>query len=298
MTFFKLLPMRIGLFFLYLCSLLPYRAILSLGKTLGVVSYYLFKKRRRVVLSNLEHCFPLQTNSWYQETCKKHLQSFTTGLVEQSICWWWSNERLEKLVEIQGLENLRSAKANNKGVILLFGHFTTLEMGLRVLGNVEETAIVYRRHDTAYFDAFINQKRRHYIKQQIAKDSPLRMIRLLKNGGCVWFAPDQNYVGRGSILAKFFDQLAPTTTSTTKIVAMTGAKIVPVTQVRKANGQGYKILIQPALEGFTGSDMHSDTNRINSVIEAMAKNNIIDYYWVHRRFKNLPPEYEDIYKNF
>lgn len=297
MIFLKTLHIRLGIIFLYLCSLLPYTAIISIGKFLGKLSYYLFKKRRQVVLANLKHCFPQQTEIWYQDTCKKHIISFATGLMEQSICWWWSEERLAKYVEIDGLENFHAAKASNKGVILLFGHFTTLEMGLRILGNLEKTAILYRRHDTSYFDAFINKKRSRYISQQIGKESPLRMIRLLKDGGCIWFAPDQNYVGRGEILANFFGQVAPTTTATTKIVAMTGTKVVPVTTIRKPNSLGYKVTIQTELENFSDLDALSGTNQVNAVIEEMAKRNIIDYYWVHRRFKNLPPEYEDIYKS-
>ena len=268
-----------------------------LGRVLGEISYLLFTKRRRVVLANLKHCFPKQLPNWHHKLCKQHIIAFTTGLMEQSICWWWDNKRLSKYVDIIGLENLHNAKAHNSGVILLFGHFTTLEMGLKILGGVEKAASMYRRHDTAYFDNFVDQKRSQYLSKLIDKESPLGMIRLLKNGECVWFGPDQNYVGRGSILAQFFNKPAPTTPATSKIVAMTGAKVIPITQRRKEDGSGYELLISPALENFTGEDELTDTNRINKVIEHMAQNNIVDYYWVHRRFKHLPAEYEDIYKN-
>lgn len=216
--------------------------------------------------------------------------------MEQSICWWWSNERFFKYVNITGLQNLHAAKDLNKGVILLFGHFTTSEIGGRILGSVEKPALMYRRHNTAYFDAFIKKKRSRYVSKLIDKESPLSMVRLLKKGDCIWFSPDQNFVGRGSILANFFGQVAPTTSATAKLVAMTGAKVVPITQTRKADGSGYELLIQPALENFSGLNELIDTNRINKVIQDMAKKNIIDYYWVHRRFKNLPQEIEDIYK--
>ena len=270
---------------------------MAFGHILGEISYLFFKKRRRVVLSNLKHCFPAKTDNWHHTLCKQHFISFTTGLIEQSICWWWDNKRLSKFVDIVGLDNLHLAKANNTGVILLFGHFTTLEMAWKILGTVEKPALLYRRHDTAYFDNFVEQKRSQYLSKLIDKESPLGMIRLLKKGGCIWFGPDQNYVGRGSILARFFNQVAPTTAATAKIVTITNAKVVPITQRRKIDGSGYELLISPALENFTGKDELADTNRINKVIEQMAQNNIADYYWVHRRFKNLPPEYEDVYKN-
>ena len=296
MIFLKTLPIRCGLFLLYLCSFLPYKVIGFLGRTLGKICYFLFKGRRRIVLANIKHCFPEQDAKWHQELSKHHFNAFTTGLIEQSICWWWSNERLSKYVEIIGLHNLREAKAKNKGVILLFGHFTTLEMGWKILGSVEKAALMYRSHDTAYFDNFVETKRSKYLSKLVDKESPLSMVRLLKKGQCIWFGPDQNFVGRGSILASFFNQVAPTTPATAKIVAMTGAQVVPITQRRKTDGSGYELFISPALENFSGADELADTNRINKVIENMAYKNIVDYYWVHRRFKNLPKGHSDIYK--
>jgi len=297
LSILKTLHIRFGIFCLYLCSFLPLKGILIIGHLLGRISYLLFPKRRRIVLANLKHCYPKQTNAWYKTTSKQHIISFTTGLMEQSICWWWDDKRLSKHSDIIGLNNLHAAKANNTGVILLFGHFTTLEMGWKILGSVEKAALMYRRHDTEYFDNFIETKRKQYLSKLIDKESPLSMVRSLKNSECIWFGPDQNFVGRGSILASFFNQAAPTTPATAKIAAMTHAKIIPVTQRRKPTGTGYELLISPALENFNGNDQLADTNRINNVIEKMAQNNIVDYYWVHRRFKNLPEHYPDIYKD-
>jgi len=52
--------------------------------------------------------------------------------------------------------------------------------------------------------------------------------------------------------------------------------------------QGYKIILQPALENFPSGDNVQDALRMNQLIEEQVRNAPEQYLWVHRRFKTRP----------
>jgi len=81
------------------------------------------------------------------------------GILVYVICWWWSDERLRTIVHIDGLEHIKDGFDNGKGIILLSAHFTTLEIGGRLLGLEQKVNAVYRKHTTPYFEAFVKNKR-------------------------------------------------------------------------------------------------------------------------------------------
>jgi KDO2-lipid IV(A) lauroyltransferase len=44
------------------------------------------------------------------------------SLIEMAMCWWWSDDKLRPLVDIQGREHLDAVLASGRGAILLTGH--------------------------------------------------------------------------------------------------------------------------------------------------------------------------------
>jgi len=53
---------RLGIFFLYLVSLLPFWLLYIISDILFVALYYIARYRRRVVQENLQNSFPEKTN--------------------------------------------------------------------------------------------------------------------------------------------------------------------------------------------------------------------------------------------
>ena len=71
-------------------------------------------------------------------------QNIGISLMEMAMCWWWSEDKLKQLVEIRGQENIEKELAADRGVILLTGHFTSLEIGARLLALHMPVQVMYR----------------------------------------------------------------------------------------------------------------------------------------------------------
>ena len=71
---------------------------------------------------------------------------------------------------------------------------------------------------------------------------------------------------------------------------------MPFFQVRLPGLQGYKLIIQPALQDFPAGDIQQDTARINQVIEQVIRQKPEQYLWAHKRFKTRQDDHnKDIY---
>jgi KDO2-lipid IV(A) lauroyltransferase len=77
---------------------------------------------------------------------------------------------------------------------------------------------------------------------------------------------------------------------------MTGAAVLLFSHERLENGAGYRVVIHPALENYPSACAETDAVRFNHFIEAEVRRIPEQYWWIHRRFKGLTPEYPDHYK--
>jgi len=295
--FFRNLFARIGVSALWIVSFLPYSFLMKLGDVLGIILYHLISKRRKVAIVNLKLCFPELSPAEVINLSKEHFKAMGKAIFELSICWFWSDKRLKPLFHISGSEHLKSALSEGKGVILLSAHFTTLEIGGRLISYEKKIDAVYRKHKSSFLEKFVKSKRKSYTNQTIQKTNIREMLKSLKKNHIVWYAPDQNFTGKNSVLTDFFKQPAPSNPGTVRMAKITDAKIVPYVQYRRSDGQGYDCKILPALSNFPSSNDLDDLNRINKIFEEFILEQPSHYYWLHKRFKNLPTEYKDVYKD-
>jgi KDO2-lipid IV(A) lauroyltransferase len=130
----------------------------------------------------------------------------------------------------------------------------------------------------------------------ISKDSIRSLLKTLRRNLPVWYAPDQAYNRRGTVLAKFFGEPATTNTSTSQIAKVSGAPVVPYFPLRIDNGRSYRYKFLPALENFPSDDPQADAERLNRLFEEHILVAPEQYYWVHKRFKNRPDGLPDPYR--
>ena len=281
-------PTALGLGLLWGTTRLPYALQMRIGALLGRLAFWLAKRRRRIAATNLQLCFPELSEQARRRLLHKHFDSLGKGLVETALCWWGREKQLRKLVRISGLEHLQAALQRGKGVILLSAHFTTLEIGGRLLALECPFYVLYRTHKNALFEHVMRKARQKRFEKAIPRNDTRVLLASLKAGKAVWYAPDQNHGGTHSIFVPFFAVPASTITSTSRIAAISGAAVVPFFQARLANNQGYELTLQPALKGFPGNNIETDTARINQLIETEIRKIPEQYLWVHRRFKTRP----------
>lgn len=288
----------LGLGLLWLVIQLPYRVLLGLGRALGRLMYRLAGSRRRIAARNLELCFPGLSNAERERLLKENFASNGIALFEMAMSWWWPQARLQRLAHIEGLEHLRQAQAEGQGVILMALHFTTLEIGAALLGQRHTIDGMYREHKNPVFDFVQRRGRERHNRDATAieREDVRAMLKVLRAGRAIWYAPDQDYGRKQSLFVPLFGIQAATVTATSKFARLGRARVVPFTQQRLADGSGYRLVIHPPLEDFPGESDEADCLRLNRWVEEVVRLNPEQYLWAHRRFKTRPEGEPSLYK--
>jgi KDO2-lipid IV(A) lauroyltransferase len=286
-------PTWAALGFFWLLSRLPWCVQRGLAAVLGWFIFYVVPIRRREVLINLSLCFPEKTAAERRQLARAHYQSLAIGAFETIIAWWATSARLPRY-ELVGQEHLTAAQVGGRGVLLLTAHFTTMEIYARLLHEHVRYGWVYRDPN----NPVLAREMRRLFEQggatSIHFDDLRGLIRTLKAGQILWYAPDQGKRIKQSALLPFFGVPAVTTTATSRIAALTGAAVVPYFGRRRPDGS-YLLTILPALENFPSASVEADAERINHLIETQVRLAPEQYFWVHKRFKARGPDLPDVY---
>lgn len=182
-------------------------------------------------------------------------------------------------------------------MILMAVHFTTLEIGAALLGQQHTIDGMYREHKNPLFDYIqrLGRERHNLDSLAVERDDVRGMLKLLRSGRAIWYAPDQDYGAKQSIFVPLFGIEAATVTATSKFARLGKALVVPFTQQRLADGSGYRLVIHAPLEGFPGETEEADCIRINQWVESALRECPEQYLWAHRRFKTRPPGEAKLY---
>lgn len=279
-----------------LMAALPFRWQMAVGGQIGRWIGKIAHRRRRIAEINLTLCFPEMTPIERASLLEDHFAALGIGFFEIAMAWWASDEKLRGLARIEGAEYLQQALDRGKGVILLTGHFTTLELGARFITWQQPFHAMYRPHKNPLFEAVMRRERERRSRLPPLSREDLRgLLRAFKQGHAVWYAPDQNHGIRNSLFVPFFGVPACTITATSRLATLSGAAVVPYFARRLAGSTGYEVIILPALESFPSSDLIADTRRINELLEQQIRQAPEQYLWVHRRFKTRPPGSPSVY---
>lgn len=287
-------PTWLGIGLLRLCTVLPYRPMMALGRLLGRLAMPFAGTRRRIVETNLRLCFPELDASARRDLARRHFEAVGMAAMDFAIAWWWSDQRLYPWVEFQGREHIEAAIARGNGVIFLTAHFTSVEISGRLLADICPALPMYRPNANPLLEAIMVRNRERHVERTIPRNDVRLMLRTLKEGKGVWFAPDQNFGAKGGVFAPFFGIQASSNSSLSRFAGMSGAAVVPFLVLRRPGG-GYLMLAEPALENFPSGDNVADAAAYNAITEGWIRQAPEQYNWLHRRFKKRPPGEPPLY---
>lgn len=291
----KYWPTWFGLGLLRLTCLLPYGTQMRIGKFLGRIAHRFAKERRAVSRRNIELCFPELSPGERDALALAHFESLGMSIIELGLGRWAPDSKLLAMTRIEGAEHIRNATDRGVGVILLSAHFTTLEISGRVLSlNSPPFDAVYRRNRSEFMTEILRTNREKSARGTIEKNDIKSMVRSLREGTPVWYAPDQSYNRKQSALLPFFGVPSMTNTATGTLARVGKAVVVPFFPRRLPEG-GYLLTILPPVDGIPSDDPIEDTKKYLSILEAQIRLCPEQYYWVHRKFKNRPEPLPDVY---
>lgn len=282
----------------YLClrllALTPPRIHMTIGRAIGWLMSRAGNKRRRIASTNLRHCFPEFDESQHQALLRDTFAHLGAMFVDLGISWFASPAKLKNMAVIEGLEHIERALKKDKGVMLLVAHQTAMELGGQMLAQAlaergHPLIVMYKKSRGELMETLVQRGRYRFTKNIIHHSDMRGLLRGLKKGSPVWYAPDQDFGPRRSIFTTFFDIPAASIPMTHKLAHASGAALIPCNMYRDESSGHIRIELGPEVQGFPSSDPVADAQRVNDLQETIIRRHPAQYFWVHRRFKTQPP---------
>lgn len=272
---------------LYLINLLPYPIKIRIGIGLGKLMFLLVRRRKHIASVNIKMCFPEMTEAERYQLLKRTFDSFGAGLIETAMGWWSDDKAIHELTEYEGLEHLHDAVARGDGVLLVGAHFSSLDLAATLISQHVRSHAVYRVQKNQLVNHILVNGRSSSLRSLINNRDSRKILKTIRSGEVVWFAPDHDMGERLSVYAPFFDKTAATVTVTGRYAKITGAPAVFYSHHRRQGNDGYKVRLTP-LPDISSMDDIACATLVNRTIAEHIMIDPAQYYWFHRRFKTQP----------
>jgi Kdo2-lipid IVA lauroyltransferase/acyltransferase len=264
-----------------------------IGNSLGSLFYRVSGRYRGVALRNLREAFGAEKTEREIETIAKNVfRHFARGAVEFFYLLSVKRDRIDKMIDVEGLEHIDQALKDGKGCIVITAHYGNWELLARklvILGY--KSSVIARDSDDPGMTGMATRIRESGGYQVFDKDQPLMgAFRALRRNELLGILPDQNEL-RGGIFVDFFSRPVSTATGPAVFALRSGAPLVPMFAPRMPDGR-YKATAYPRIE-FTPSgddekDIYDLTVLINQAIEREVRRTPDQWLGLHDRWKLTP----------
>ncbi len=262
-----------------------------LGMLLGKLLFRVLKKRRRVVAWNIKKCFPNLSQNEIDIVSRKNFTRLGQALFEICNSYFWSDKKfIGKIKNIEEFKRKITAIKNSKN-LLLVPHTGNVDFVVRAPSLFLKVNGMQRAAENKLWNKIMTEGRGKFVEKIFLPNQGKKLLDTLNNGESVLYAPDQDYGFKNSIFVDFFGHKALTVVFPSILVKRTNCKVFLLTLVKKDNYY-HADLEELFLEGLK---VENDLRKINFAIENFARNNMTEYYWIHRRFKNRPENEDSFY---
>lgn len=263
----------------------------------GKIIYYCLPFRRRVVFENMQRVFGQQLDRLQIKKLAQCFYSHLAKMLSENVqLRFLSEKRIRDKVVVVGEQYPLAAIAQQKGALILTGHFGNWELApiggilnfkayqrrlhiiRRTIGLKWLEKILFRRFYKA--GLFVIPKR-HSLNQ---------VCQAIEQNDAVVFIMDQHASTnlKDGIWAKFFGYEVGTYRSLASIARYTNAPVIPATGYRREDGK-HVLEFFPPLPWLTDADAEQEilknTEQYNRVLEQLVLAHPEQWLWLHRRFK-------------
>ena len=271
------------LFFLF--QLIGYRFSSNLGFFIGRSIGPIFRSKK-IIIQNLKKA-NIKHSGNLSQIASNVLGNYGRIFAEYVYLKKFRNNELKKYVSIDGLNHLEDLKKNNKKAVFISGHFNNFElMAMEIEKAGIDLAAIYRPLNKIFLNKTMEQIRKEYIcKDQIKKgrSGSREIIKKLIEGKSIALMIDQRV--REGEKAKFFNNLATTTTIPAQLVKKYNCELVPIYIERKKSNY-FKIYISKPIKVSKKKSILEITEFLNEVLEKMILKNVDQWIWTHDRWKS------------
>ncbi|MCK5543240.1 MAG: lysophospholipid acyltransferase family protein [Desulfobacterales bacterium] len=283
--------------FMSLLGMIPKSIGDRMGYFLGSVWFFLDRKHRKLTINNIKQAYKDEKNDKeIKKIAKTVFKNTARMLFEHTRFHRMKHEDFHDLFSITGLDNLKAAHREGKGILCFSGHLGNWEL-LSALPYITKIgfSVIYKTVEFAPVDKYITKKREFTGCYMLPLHNALEeVMKSLKRGDMVGLIVDQNVRKRNrGVFIDFFGRKAIATKGLAKLALSTKAPVVPIFIFRDNKGKvnidilPKMLLIQTQDEE---KDLFDNTQIYHSLIEEYVKKYPEQYFWVHNRWKTRPLE--------
>ena len=277
-------------------SLIPDFLLYPLGIAGGFIGYCLDRRHLPIGMKNLEIAFPEKTEAQRRRILRASYVNLGRGGAEVIRLGGFFYRRLKRRVTYDRFDYWNDIASRNpgRGMIILSAHFGNFEL-LAAAHSMHGFQINLVHHTQRFLagDALITFIRERAGVEILRKHSAARaVLKALRRGETVGIPFDQNAKRSEAIFVPFFGEPAATASGLARLVAISGAPVVPAFIVREPNHRSHRIEILDQVPiqrtDDSGADVVENTRRFVKVIEDVVRRYPEQFLWTHRRYRTRP----------
>ncbi|APZ43077.1 hypothetical protein [Acidihalobacter ferrooxydans] len=268
---------------------LPRRVRRGIGRGLGALAWHFNKEPRRLAGINLARCLPELDAPAREALLREHFRLMGQAIWDYPLVWFGSRGRLRREIVIDGIEHLRSLRAEGRAAILMVAHTTALDIAPPRLALEGPMYGPYNPFDNALADWLISHGRSRFGNLPVSRDAGLRgLLKALRGGGVLYYLADEDYGRERSEFVPFFGHLKATLPIIGRLAAASGAAVLPTMTVYDEARGCYRVIIDPPLDDFSTTNPAEAALRMNVALESQIRRFPESYMWTLKLFRTRP----------
>ena len=269
---------------------LPLGTALFIGRTIGMLAYYFDTKHKTLAYANLKMVFAdSQPPSGLKRITKELFRNYGQNFIDLFRMPLIKPENFQKLITVEGIENLSQARQQGKGAIMLAMHFGSWELASLSCAMLNLPYKVMVKPQTRYsrLDELLNWYRSCGGYVVLSRGMGTRdFVRSLRNNEVIGMVVDQG--GRDGTLVPFFGRNASMSVGAIRMGLKWGVPICFSVIHREPDGR-HKMIVHKPLElintGNPEKDIPANLNRITRIMEDYIRRYPSEYMWFYKIWK-------------
>lgn len=283
----------IGIFFIYLISLVPLPVLYVFATLIYVLVYYVFGYRKDVVRTNLKNAFPeksLEEIKKIEKNYYKYLSGLIFEIIKMSTI---SEQQMRKRFIFKNIELINSYFERGESVLACSGHYGNWEWGALSMGLVLkcDCYAVYKPLSNKVFDSWFYRVRTKFGNKMIPMRQTLRAINEHKKTPTVFlFGNDQAPPKSEShYWTTFLNQHTSVQQGMEKIAIKTNRPVfyIKLTSLKKGF---YQVECIPICLNPAETPINEITRKHTHLLEKLIEEEPAYWLWSHRRWKHQPTQ--------
>lgn len=270
--------------------IVPYGLGVWAGGGLGFIAYYLLPRERKRTIAHLTSVFEEKGGPWIRHTARRCFAHLGKALLEVMLM---TPDRLARVVDFHGEDNLLAAMKQGKGAVYVTGHIGNWEvMGHAVSSRFPLSVVAAPIEPEQVNDMIVNLRAGMGVRT-ILRGKPgasRELIRIFKENRILGILIDQD-TDVESAFVEFMGRPARTPTAAASMAIKFGAPVI-FGYIQRNKDNRHTVTIEGPLDlvrtGDNEHDIIANTAMLSKKIEDGIMKNPEQWVWMHRRWRRQP----------